>query len=227
MKKLFVFDLDGTLVDTKHVTTKVLNDMIVARGGEPGNHDKLAPLLSHGVLAIVRDVTDRFGGDAEEYLEEFRERVSTIKVPQSLVFPGIYDLLQKASDVGVSLAVNTNKPTGLARKTLQDTELLPFFGFVQGSEAQLGKKPELDHMQVICDRLGYSFGDMVFFGDSEVDQETACNAGVAYVHFSFGYGEVKPEFTPPALEFGELANSAIVEIMTRFRPLAIPQGSGR
>ncbi len=225
MKKLFVFDLDGTLVDTKHVTTKVLNDMIVARGGEPGNHDKLAPLLSHGVRAIVRDVTDRFGGDAEEYLVEFRERVSTIKVPQSFVFPGIYDLLQKASNAGISLAVNTNKPTGLAHKTLQDTALLPFFGFVQGSEEKLSKKPELDHMQAICDKLGYSFGDMVFFGDSEVDQETAHNAGMEYVHFSFGYGEVKAEFTPPALEFGELVDTSIVEIMTRFRSFKLSQGS--
>lgn len=224
MKKLFVFDLDGTLVDTKHVTTKVLNDMVAARGGEPGNSDKLAPLLSHGVLAIVKVLTDRFGGNSEDYLLEFRERVSIINVPRSYVFPGIYNLLQKASDAGIGLAVNTNKPTGLARKTLQDTALLPFFGFIQGSEEQLSKKPELDHMQAICDKLGCSFGDIVFFGDSEVDQETACKAGMEYVHFSFGYGVVRPEFTPPVLEFGELVEGSISEIMTRFRPPTISQG---
>lgn len=225
MKALFVFDLDGTLVDTQHVTALVLEDMFASRGAQAQKIEQIGPLLSHGGLAILQILSSRFGGDPRDYLSEFRSRLADLTVAESLVFPGIRKLLQAATEAGITLAINTNKPTGLARKTLKDTALLPFFGFVQGSEEQLSKKPELDHMRVICDRLGYSFRDIVFFGDSEVDQETACNAGIEYVHFSFGYGEVKAEFTPPALEFDELVDGSIVEIMSRFRHPTMPQGS--
>ena len=218
MKDIFVFDLDGTLIDTKKVTSQVLDDMVLARGGSLSDHEVTDAVLSHGVLEIVGDISRRFGGDPQDYLVEFRERVAAIHVPSSLVFPGVTDLLEAAIASGARLAVNTNKPTGLAKKTLEDTALLQYFSVVQGADAALNKKPALDHMKIICHELNSAFDDMVFFGDSEVDQETAHKANMDYVHFLFGYGDLRSEFSPPRLKFNALCERVIDEIFTVFRP---------
>ena len=217
MKDIFVFDLDGTLIDTKKVTSQVLDDMVLARGGAPDDHEVTNAVLSHGVLEIVGDICRRFGGEPQDYLLEFRERVADVHVSFSLVFPGVIELLEAAIASGACLAVNTNKPTELARKALEDTTLLPYFTVVQGADEALNKKPALDHMNVICHELNSAFEDMVFFGDSEVDQETAHNANMDYVHFLFGYGDLRSELTPPRLTFNALCERVIDEIVTVFR----------
>lgn len=218
MKDIFVFDLDGTLIDTKKVTAQVLDDMVLARGGSLDDHELTDAVLSHGALEIFGDICERYSGDPQEYLLEFRERVGDVHVPSALVFPGVIELLEAAIASGASLAVNTNKPTGLARKALEDTALLPYFTVVQGADEAFNKKPALDHMNIICHELNSAFEDMVFFGDSEVDQETAHNANMDYVHFLFGYGDLKSEFSPPRLQFNALCERVIDEIVTVFRP---------
>ena len=217
MKDIFVFDLDGTLIDTKNVTSQVLDDMIMARGGSPTDHELKNAVLSHGVSEIVGELCERYCGDPQEYLLEFRERVADVHVSSSLVFPGINELLEAVIASGASLAVNTNKPTGLARKALADTALLPYFTVVQGADEALNKKPALDHMNIICHELNSTFENMVFFGDSEVDQETAHNANMDYVHFLFGYGGLRSKFSPPRLKFDTLCESGIDEIVKVFR----------
>ena len=218
MKDIFVFDLDGTLIDTKKVTSQVLDDMVLARGGLPRDFELTDDVLSHGVLEIVGDICAHYGDDPQDYLLEFRERVADFHVSSSLVFPGVIELLEAAIASGACLAVNTNKPTGLARKALEDTKLLTYFTVVQGADEALNKKPALDHMNVIRHGLNSAFEDMVFFGDSEVDQETAHNANMDYVHFLFGYGGLRSELTPPRLKLDELCESIIDEIVTVFRP---------
>ena len=218
MKEIFVFDLDGTLIDTKAVTSKVLDDMVVARGGSPNDHDVRDAVLSHGVLEIVGDICRRFNGDPQEYLLEFRERIADVHVSDSLIFPGIKELLDTAVAGGVRLAVNTNKPTRLARKALEDTALLGYFSVVQGADEALNKKPALDQMNVICYETSSTYEEMVFFGDSEVDQETAHNANMDYVHFLFGYGSLRSEIAAPRLIFSELSEHAIDEMFTVLRP---------
>lgn len=218
MKDVFAFDLDGTLIDTKKVTSQVLNDMVLARGGAPDDHEITDAVLSHGVLEIVGDICERYSGDPQEYLIEFRERVANVHVPRTLVFPGVIELLEAAISSGAKLAVNTNKPTGLAIKALVDTALLPYFTVVQGADANLNKKPALDQMNIICHELNSAFENMVFFGDSEVDQETAHNANMDYVHFLFGYGDLRSEFSPPRFKYSVLCQSAIDEIIKVFRP---------
>ena len=218
MKDIFVFDLDGTLIDTKKVTSQVLDDMVLARGGFPRDFELTDAVLSHGVLEIVGAICEHYCGDPQDYLLEFRERVADVHVSSSLVFPGVIELLEAAIASGACLAVNTNKPTGLARKALEDTALLPYFTVVQGADEELNKKPALDHMKVICEELNSAFENMVFFGDSEVDQETAHNADMDYVHFLFGYGDLRSEFSPPRFEYSVLCQSAIDEIIKVFRP---------
>ena len=220
MKNIFVFDLDGTLVDTKKVTSQVLDDMVLARGGSPKDFELTDAVLSHGVLEIIDDICKSYCGNPQDYLLEFRERVADVHVPSSLVFPGVIELLEAAIASGACLAVNTNKPTELARKALKDTTLLPYFTVVQGADEALNKKPALDHMNVICHELNSVFEDMVFFGDSEVDQETAHNANMDYVHFLFGYGDLRSELTPPRLKFNALCERVIDEIVTVFRPIS-------
>ena len=213
MKDIFVFDLDGTLIDTKKVTSQVLDDMVLARGGSPKDFELTDAVLSHGVLEIVGDICKRYCGDPEDYLLEFRERIEKINVSRTLVYPGVRDLLEAAVAIDVRLAINTNKPTKLAIKTLEDTNLSSFFSVVQGSDNSLSKKPALDHMNIICRELACTYDQILFFGDSEVDQETAHNGGIDYVHFEFGYGDICKQFTTPVLKGGQISNEFINEVL--------------
>ena len=218
MKLFFVFDLDGTLVDTLRVTELALDRMIATRGASPRQNNSLAKLISKGGLAIVENLAVEFGESPDELLLEFRDHLAKIQVPRSLIFPGIPDLLEKAIANGLGLAVNTNKPSALAYKTLIDTQLLGYFTYVQGSDNTLKKKPSLDQMRALCSHLKCQYSDMVFFGDSEVDQETAHKANMDYVHFQFGYGNLRSEFQQPRLTFSGLDAAAISEIIKTFCP---------
>jgi len=126
MKDIFVFDLDRTLIDTKKVTSQVLDDMVLARGDSLDDHEVTNAVLSHGVLEIVGNICRWFGGEPHDYLLESRERIADVYVSSSFVFPGVIELLEAALASGACLAVNTNKPTGLARKALEDAALLPY-----------------------------------------------------------------------------------------------------
>lgn len=194
---VFVFDLDGTLVDTAKTTHHVLSGMIEARGGKPQSMPPIANLLSFGGEVLIKSVLGPFSNQTNDDLIEFRQRLLQIPIPEADIYSGIKHLLQILIDKKYVLAVCTNKPQILAEKTLADVGLKSLFSCIVGSTSSIEKKPDIAMLTKIKRILGCRMSDLVLIGDSEVDQETAHNARIPYVHFLHGYGELRSDISQP------------------------------
>lgn len=206
----FVFDLDGTLVDTAKTTHRVLFDMLYARTGKPTTLPPFVHLLSLGGEALIKTALGSFATEINEDLLEFRKRLLRVQVPATDVYFGVKQLLHMLKNEGFVLAVCTNKPQNLAEKTLIDVGLKPLFSCIVGSTESMAKKPDIVMLAHIKKTLGCKMSNFVFVGDSEVDQETAHNARVPYIHFSHGYGELRSGISQPCQIFKEIDETALM-----------------
>lgn len=207
---VFVFDLDGTLVDTAKTTHRVLSNMLEARSGKSATVPPISHLLSFGGETLLKTALGSFATESNADLLEFRKRLLQIRVPATDIYSGMKHLLEMLANAGYTLAVCTNKPQNLAEKTLIDVGLSPVFSCIVGSTETIAKKPNTAMLTQIKKTLGCKMSNFVFVGDSEVDQETAHNAQVPYIHVSHGYGELKQGITQPWQIFTEIDETAIM-----------------
>jgi phosphoglycolate phosphatase len=106
----------------------------------------------------------------------------------SSLYPGTATALGALREAGVALGICTNKPDAIARELLQALGLTHAFGFVQGWEEGMAKKPDPAGMRRVLQELGAAPSASFMVGDSVTDVETACAAGLAGVILvSYGY----------------------------------------
>ena len=208
MKKTIIFDLDGTLVDTAKTTHRVLSNMLEERNGRPVALHPIAHLMSLGGETLIETALGSFATEINTDLLEFRKRLLQIRIPATDIYSGVRHLLELLDDAGYVLAVCTNKPQNLAEKALIEVGLRPMFSCIVGSTELVAKKPDIAMLTLIGETLGCKMSKFVFVGDSEVDQETAHNARVPYIHFSHGYGELRSGIAQPCQIFKEIDEKA-------------------
>jgi phosphoglycolate phosphatase len=191
MTPAFVFDLDGTLVDTAPDLLDALNILMVREGRRAINPAEMRHLVGRGATVLIdqafRETGDpadpvRLGGLVEDYVAIYGARVAEKSRP----YPGVIQTLETLHAQGARLAVLTNKPHSMAEALLPALGMARFFGAVYGA----GKKPYLKpdarlFADVLADLGGE--GPAVMVGDSITDVQTARNAGVPVVLLSYGY----------------------------------------
>ena len=187
--KGILFDLDGTLVDSVNETTKILNEMRKKRGKAPFIKDKYKKLIRHGAGELVRCACEEGKSSQEELVNEFRERYRLITTKKKSIYPNVEETLIKLKQLGLKLAVCTNKPKNFCDKVLQDTELRSFFDCVVSGGMTKESKPSREPVDYAMSCLGLSSNEVVFVGDSTVDQRAAKAANVPFVFFSTGYDD--------------------------------------
>jgi phosphoglycolate phosphatase len=107
-------------------------------------------------------------------------------------YPGTATALGALREARVALGICTNKPDAVARELLQTLGLTHAFGFVQGWEEGMTKKPDPAGMRRVLQELGAAPSASFMVGDSVTDVETACAAGLAGVILvSYGYTAIR------------------------------------
>lgn len=191
MKKLAIFDLDGTLLNT-------INDL--------GNSTNYAlrqlnlpehPLKAYNFMVGngIRKLMERAAPDSddaqiEELLRHFREYYDCHCTDETTPYQGIVELLQELTDKGVALAVATNKYQSAAEKII--AHYFPEFNFVtvKGQVENRPTKPDPSIVFSILSEHPTSKNDVLFIGDSAVDIETARRACVENVGVTWGFRPV-------------------------------------
>jgi phosphoglycolate phosphatase len=184
-----VFDLDGTLIDSVPDIAAALNDCLAVEG--------LAPLTEAGVTALVgggaRELVARALGhtfaasDVDRVFGEFLARYDADPVRRTHLYPGARELLGHLSNIGLPLAICTNKPIGLTRSILDRLDLSAYFCEVWGGEAGRPLKPDPACLRTVCDDLGTVPAETLMVGDSHVDVDAARAAGCASIIVAHGY----------------------------------------
>lgn len=182
-----VFDMDGTVLDTLDELTKSLN-YVFARHGLPAlTQDAIRPCLGFGYDGFI----DKAAPDAPEPLrrtmtEEFIAYYSAHCQTTTFPYAGIPQVLGRLKAAGYHMAIVSNKGQG-AVSELHDEYFKDYVDFSLGEMPMYRKKPAPDMVWEALKRLGCAKDDAIYVGDSEVDKETADNAGLDAALVTWGF----------------------------------------
>ncbi len=205
--RLLVFDLDGTLIDSRLDLIHSVNAMLRHIGRPELAGDVIASYVGDGAPALVRralaDTDDEafFGSALEYFLAYYRVH----KLDHTTVYDGIPEVLAAlASSNGVQrqMAVLSNKPVNPSRLIVQALGLGDFFVSVYGGNSFTTKKPDPLGVLTILQETGVAADETLMIGDSSVDVLTGRNAGLWTCGVTYG-------FAPHSLE--EAAPDVLVE----------------
>jgi phosphoglycolate phosphatase len=185
---LFIFDLDGTLVNSAPTVLEIINKLRCERRKKPIFLSDIYPHLSSGGSQLIeRFVT---GGDSvKKTLEHFRALYNEHSLETELLYPGVIEFICTVKKSDSRLAICSNKPTHLVDKVLRRHELSTKFDMVVGSSDVTVCKPDPEGLLKILDYFGQSPTQTVMIGDSKSDQQAAARAEIPFYHHTQGYDD--------------------------------------
>jgi phosphoglycolate phosphatase len=207
--KLLIFDLDGTLIDSREDLANSINAMLIHFGKKELPHEVIASYIGDGAPMLVRrslgDPDDEnFVQDAVLYfMGWYREH----KLDNTYVYEGVkesLDAIQKSRDgastqgtPALKMAVLSNKPVGPSRAIVEALGLRQYFFQVYGGNSFHTKKPDPTGVQALLEESGVAAEETVIIGDSDIDVLTARNSGIYSVGVTYGLAPHTLEDAPP------------------------------
>ena len=205
----YLFDLDGTLVDTAPDINAALNHALLSHG-YPGVTEALTRhWVGHGARALLAEalrhkaVTD---DDLEVMLESFIDHYETHIADHSRAYPGVVEALSGLHRRGAKLAVVTNKLTALSLPLLDALQLTQYFATIVCGDSTENPKPAADPVLLACDELSLPVSRVLFVGDSATDVDCARAAGCDVVCVPDGYNH--------GIAASDLGADAVIESLT-------------
>ncbi len=192
MKKMntVIFDLDGTLLDTLEDLYRSVNAALTTCGLPLRTLDEVRQFVGNGVHNLICSAVP--GGEDDPHFEDcflaFREHYAKHMNDHTKPYDGIMELLQELSDRGVKTAIVSNKGDA-AVKELNRTLFNDRISVAIGEREGVRRKPAPDTVYEAIRELGSEREKSVYIGDSEVDLETARNAGLPCIAVSWGFRE--------------------------------------
>jgi phosphoglycolate phosphatase len=189
-RQLIVFDLDGTLIDSRRDIADAANALLVSCGAPPIAETDIGRMVGDGAARLVARAFTASGierpPDAlERYLAFYDERL----VNHTRPYPGIpaaLDVLQRAC----TLAVLTNKPLASTRRILDALDLARYFSsaLVLGGDGPFARKPDPAALRHLMGCAGADAATTVMVGDSRIDWQTARAAPARLCLARYGFG---------------------------------------
>jgi phosphoglycolate phosphatase len=197
MLQFVVFDLDGTLVDSRTDIANAANATIESFGGTRISDEAIVGMVGEGSALLVRRALDAAGldPDAPGALDTFIGFYEQHLLDHTVPYEGMTDALARL-DGQVTMAVLTNKPQRASEHVLEGLGLRRFFRDVIGGDTALGRKPDPAGLFELMGRAGARPDTTLLVGDSPVDLETARRARthVCLARYGFGYRFDAPDF---------------------------------
>jgi len=197
--RALIFDLDGTLIDSKLDLALAVNAVLAEMDREPLPHEQIFGYIGQGAPSLIaRALGD--GATEEECrwgLEFFIRYYSLHKLDNTAPYPGVRETLDALS--GMPMAVLTNKPVGASRGILQGLGLARNFRIIYGGNSFERKKPDPMGIETILREFAAAPAQVMVVGDSEIDVQTARNAGTWICGVTYGFGSHRFDEFPPDL----------------------------
>lgn len=210
--KNVIFDLDGTLLNTIDDLTDSVNYVMKQFGFNQYTTDTIEGFLGNGIHRLMESAVpegvenDRF----QEAFDMFKDYYTRNCLIKTAPYDGIIQLLSDLKEMGCSLAIVSNKNEQAVLRLFK-IFFDKYADMAVGQTENSKKKPNPESLFYVMDKLGASKKDTLYVGDSEVDKETADNAGVDCALVSWGFRkrdfllELKPEYMADSpYQLGEL-----------------------
>lgn len=185
----FLFDLDGTLIDSKLDLVNSVNFMLREMRREALPLETVVSYIGHGAPKLVASALGPQAGEADRKtgLEIFLAHYQKHNLDATRAYPGVVEGLEFLQHK--PLAVLTNKPTKMSVEILEALGLLKYFRVVYGGDSFEKKKPDPMGAQTILRDFRLSAAEAAMVGDSDVDFQTARNAGMLAIGVNYGFGQ--------------------------------------
>jgi phosphoglycolate phosphatase len=207
---LIVFDLDGTIIDSRKDLADSTNDMLATYGAPPRSIDEIAGMIGDGAKKLVERALTASGLDPNEpeALDRYRAIYERRLLDTTRPYEGMVEVLAAARPRS-PLALLSNKPEAPTRRLLDAFGLSDYFSWVIGGDSGFERKPDPASLEYLMHQ-GQTTGETTMFvGDSVVDAETARRARVRLCLVDFGFGYLPPTFQ---LRPGEIHVSRAAEV---------------
>lgn len=189
-KKLVIFDLDGTLLNTIGDLAACCNHMLRQRGLEEHSYEEYCHFVGNGVTRLVERAlpeslrtTDYIAAARKDFVEYYYDNIDNYTV----AYDGVHELLQRCVDAGATLAVASNKfhsgTNRLIERFFGDIE----FAAIYGNRDGFPLKPDRAIIDLIMEQCGATADNTYMVGDSGIDIQTARAAGVHAIGVSWGF----------------------------------------
>ncbi len=198
---VFIFDLDGTLIDSKLDLARAVNATRAQFALPPLPHEQIYSYVGHGAQTLIR----RSLGEetAEEVVESalqffltyYRAHMLDTTVP----YPGVPEGLAALAGNDRILTVLTNKPVRFSTDILKGLGLAHYFHRIYGGNSFPRKKPDPMGVEIILQEVAATPQQTLVVGDSEIDVATGRNAGTWTCGVTYGLGSHRLADSPPDL----------------------------
>jgi len=201
--RLLVFDLDGTLIDSRLDLIHSVNAMLQHIGRPELDGDVIASYVGDGAPALVRRTVGDMDDEAlfRRALEYFLGYYRLHKLDHTTVYEGIAETLASVANstngVRRQMAVLSNKPVNPSRDILHALGLGEFFVRIYGGNSFTTKKPDPLGVRTILQETGAAADEALMIGDSSVDVLTGLNAGLWTCGVTYGFAPHSLEEVPP------------------------------
>ena len=195
-KKLFIFDLDGTLVDTAPDFKNSINYMLNEINETEVSLEEIRNWVGYGARELIRrTVVDKNIPHDENRIEEmlkiFLLHYTHNIDDDSVLFNNVKNVLEFLKNNGIKLAVCTNKMERLSNILLEKLNVLHMFDYLVGGDSLIRSKPDPFPLLNICEKLNTEISDSIMIGDSATDLNAGKGAGMPVVLVSYGYTDNK------------------------------------
>lgn len=185
--KAYIFDLDGTLLDTLIDLANAVNFAMRSKNYPERTLDEVRSFIGNGIKVLIKRAVPDGTSDADyaEALEIFTKYYLEHIADYTKPYDGMIDVVKTLGERGCKVAVLSNKAHFAAQAVVRD-----FFGdifdMVVGKMDEFPTKPDPDSLFYMMKNLGVKAEDCVYIGDSDVDVLTAHNAGLPCIGVTWG-----------------------------------------
>ena len=187
MKKVVIWDLDGTILDTLDDLTDSVNYAMRRFGFDELKKEEIRKRLGNGVEVLIQKSvpTDCKGKKFEEVLTFFKEYYFQNMNNKTKPYDGICDIMKKLKNMGYKQAIVSNKFDAAVQELVG--KYYDFVDLALGEKNNFRKKPYPDMVNWVLEKLNCNKNEAVYIGDSEVDLMTAKNSGIDCISVLWGF----------------------------------------
>lgn len=214
---LAIFDLDGTLIDSKLDLVLSVNATRVFMGMPELTEETVSSYVGNGAPVLIQRAMGEGAeqSDVDRALEYFLGYYKVHKLDNTRLYAGAQEALDQLRGDGVQMAILTNKPVGASRGIITGLGLDGYFLRIYGGNSFATKKPDPIGIETLLIDSGAARERAVMVGDSHVDIETARNARVAACGVRYGFQPDSFHKAQPDAVYDDLRELAEVIINER------------
>lgn len=188
-QNIILFDLDGTLTDSMEGVIRSVQYMQEKKGMDVWSFDALRFIVGPPLIESFTKELAMPLAEAEEAVEIFRERYSSIGLFENAVFPGIVELLEDLKAKGKRMAVATSKKENLAVRILEHFDIAKYMEVIGGDAREVGRDTKAKVIAYVLETMQAQKDDVIMVGDRKFDIIGAHALGIPCIAVEWGYGD--------------------------------------